>query len=304
MKALSLVIAFFLHTFLPQEAVAEVTTAKGAPDWVICTQESSLNLRDESLTKVIMTAKRFQSVKLRQGFTSVKKTAKIRGKDYVFIPVQVPGFEKKSHEGIGWMAEGWVKPRSSCPGASASAKEEIDRNNEKADHAGHGKSGGIYSSDCCVFPINHEPTREMDEGGRKFGARRLKGQRRHAANDLIGSGDTKVYAIDDGIIVRNPYRFYDVTYALEVKHTGGVIVRYGEIKGTLAGGLKKDMKVTRGQLLGTLQTNTHKSAMLHFELYAGTEKASKALTQKGHGEFWRRDDLMRPTDYLQKWKRR
>jgi murein DD-endopeptidase MepM/ murein hydrolase activator NlpD len=131
-----------------------------------------------------------------------------------------------------------------------------------------------------VFPlsvVDAPIARNYHEAPRKFGSRRDKGRRLHAGCDLYAEPGTAVMAVADGTVVCNPYLFYDGVYALEVKHPGIGIVRYGEIYG--GGGpahtdwlskLKKGDAVTAGQVIGHVGKMGHVAAsMVHFELYSG-----------------------------------
>jgi murein DD-endopeptidase MepM/ murein hydrolase activator NlpD len=57
-----------------------------------------------------------------------------------------------------------------------------------------------------------------------------------------------VLAVEDGKVIRGPYLFYDVVYALEVQHPSG-IVRYGEIS-RAAEGIAAGVAVKAGQVIG------------------------------------------------------
>ena len=148
------------------------------------------------------------------------------------------------------------------------------------------------------FPLNARPRLSYKTGGRYFGAPRTTstgGHRSHAGCDLIVPKGTPIVAVADGEVIRNPYYFYSGTYALEVRHTGGFVVRYGEIS-TAAQGVSAGGSVTRGQVIAFVGKLESGSSMLHFEMYAGT--ASGALTVRGNPPYQRRSDLLDPTPYL------
>ena len=149
----------------------------------------------------------------------------------------------------------------------------------------------------CVFPLAFVPASSYKTGQRYFGARRSKGTRKHAGCDLIAPEGTKIYAVDDGKIVRGPYAFYRGTYAIEVEHAN-FVMRYCEIKST-AKGLERGSQVKRGQEIATVGRMFH-SSMLHLEMYKGT--SSGRLTNRHNPPYQRRDDLVNPTTYLDKWK--
>jgi murein DD-endopeptidase MepM/ murein hydrolase activator NlpD len=104
-----------------------------------------------------------------------------------------------------------------------------------------------------------------------------------------------VLAVEDGTVIRGPYLFYDVVYALEVQHPSG-IVRYGEISHA-AEGIAAGVTVTAGQVLGYVgKMQTVAPSMLHLELFAGTARGP--LTDRNHPPFMRRGDLVDPTAFL------
>lgn len=148
------------------------------------------------------------------------------------------------------------------------------------------------------FPLTARPQLSYKTGGRYFGAPRTTstgGHRSHAGCDLIAPKGTSILAVADGTVIQNPYYFYSGTYALEVRHTGGFVVRYGEIS-TAAPGVSAGQTVTRGQVIAYVGKLDSGSSMLHFEMYAGT--ASGGLTVRSNQPFQRRSDLLDPTPYL------
>jgi murein DD-endopeptidase MepM/ murein hydrolase activator NlpD len=143
-----------------------------------------------------------------------------------------------------------------------------------------------------TFPLDFRPAQSYKNGGREFGARR-SGNRLHAGCDFIAPVGTPVYAIADGEVVQDPYRFYDGTWALEVWH-GSFLARYGEIQQAVPRGIRAGAKVERGQLIGRIGWLIKlKRSMLHFELYSG--QARGALTQVANRPYQRRSDLVDPT---------
>jgi len=177
--------------------------------------------------------------------------------------------------------------------------------------------------------------RNMDftKGSRAFGSKRANTTRIHAGCDLYAPVGSKVYAIDDGVVLHY-YEYYSQTWALVVQH-GDIVVLYGEVqppkdayksisdrpdpahmKGLPNGvgiGAKvyKDQHIAYVGQLRFLSTTTNKRSdyryqMLHFEMYKGTEKGF--LTQRKnthydfvpHGNYQRRKDLLDPTDFLTK----
>jgi len=143
------------------------------------------------------------------------------------------------------------------------------------------------------FPLQRRPSLSYKTGGRYFGAPRSNG-RLHAGCDLIAPAGTEILAVADGVLGAS-YAFYSGTDALEVEHTGGFVVRYGEISG-LAAGLRRGSRVTRGQLIAYVGRLASGSSMLHFELYRGTSSGN--LTVRSNPPYQRRADLLDPTGHL------
>jgi murein DD-endopeptidase MepM/ murein hydrolase activator NlpD len=143
------------------------------------------------------------------------------------------------------------------------------------------------------FPLRRRPSISYKTGGRYFGAPRSDG-RLHAGCDLIAPAGTEIFAVADGVLGAS-YPFYSGTDALEVVHTGGFVVRYGEISG-LASGLRRGSNVTRGQLIAYVGRLASGSSMLHFEMYSGT--GSGGLTVRSNQPYQRRSDLIDPTIHL------
>jgi murein DD-endopeptidase MepM/ murein hydrolase activator NlpD len=148
-----------------------------------------------------------------------------------------------------------------------------------------------------LFPLRQRPKLDYKTPPRSFGCARDKGRRKHAGCDLYASIGTEVLAVEDGEIIQPVYFFYLGTYALEVKHASGIVVRYGEIQKNTPKLWKAGDKVTAGEVLGFVgQLQGLPVAMLHFELFAGT--ATGQLTVRTEGGFQRRSDLMDPTAFL------
>ena len=146
-----------------------------------------------------------------------------------------------------------------------------------------------------VFPQRKRPALDYKSGGREFGARRSGGRRKHAGCDLKAPKGTEILAMADGRVIRGPYAFYGGTFALEVRHANGMVVRYGEIDGKAPKGVRAGADVLRGQVIACVGRLDSGNSMLHLELYAGDQ--SGPLTQPGN-PFMRRADLVDPTPYL------
>ena len=163
-------------------------------------------------------------------------------------------------------------------------------------------SQGVYS-----FPLPIAPTLDFTSGGRRFGAGRDGGARLHAGCDLITPAGTPICAIADGVVRKDPYYFYNGSYALEVTH-GSIVVRYGEIlaMGVIDKGLVllphivTKATVKKGEVIAYVAKMTGGSAMLHFESYSNSALLS-GLTDKSKsgGKYKRRSDLMDPTNLLE-----
>ena len=101
-----------------------------------------------------------------------------------------------------------------------------------------------------------------------------------------------------GQVIRPLYYFYENTYALEVRHAGGFVVRYGEVTGRAGPGVASGRRVSIGQVVGYVGKTSHPKPMLHFEMYSGARTGSLS----GSNKYQRRSDLMNPTQYLLKWQ--
>ena len=146
-----------------------------------------------------------------------------------------------------------------------------------------------------TFPLRSRPSESYKVQPRSFGSPRSNGARKHAGCDLYAAPETEVLAVEDGTVIRGPYLFYDVVYALEVQHACG-IVRYGEIS-HVAEGIAAGVAVKAGQVLAYVgKMKSVAQSMLHFELYAGTDNGP--LTILAHPPFMRRADLQDPTAFL------
>ena len=146
-----------------------------------------------------------------------------------------------------------------------------------------------------IFPLRARPALSYKSGGREFRANRSGGRRKHAACDLIAPKVTEILAMEDGQVIQGPYFFYEGTYALEIKHVSGMVVRYGEISQTVPAGITAGARVSQGQVIARVGQLTSGSSMLHLEIYQGTKTGP--LTKSGN-EFMRSSDLINPTPFL------
>jgi murein DD-endopeptidase MepM/ murein hydrolase activator NlpD len=145
-----------------------------------------------------------------------------------------------------------------------------------------------------TFPLRSRPSLSYSTGGRKFGARRGdEGATLHAACDLIAPKGTEILAVASGVVTRGPYPFFHGTFAIEVDHSV-YTARYCEI-GSAAKGVSVGKTVEEGQVIAFVG-KMFKDSMLHFEMYDNSETGQ--LTQKNKPPYYRREDLMDPTGFL------
>lgn len=156
-----------------------------------------------------------------------------------------------------------------------------------------------------LFPLPFVPEASY-RGGRGFGADRTAVAVRlgtcpgnvlkHGAVDLLAPAGTPVLAMDDGIVLCDPYWFFEGTYAIEIEHPN-FIARYCEIaRNTLVG---KQSNVKAGQVIGYVG-NQPGADMLHLELFSNTKSKGPLTTAKtvANQPYYRRKDLMDPTPIL------
>jgi murein DD-endopeptidase MepM/ murein hydrolase activator NlpD len=265
-------------------------TIRGGMQDIVCISNNILNVRDESLNVRLFSANPGEKVKRFQGWGTNTQDKIIGGISYNFIKVQFPNREA-SDQTIGWVAQRFVKAKSKCPYVNGNIIVR-DSNAVITD---------LDDPNCCEFPTVKKVTHRFNEGMRKFKAGRGGGTRLHAACDLYRHKDEPILSVAPGTVLRNAYYFYQGTYALEVKHSGGFVVRYGEITGKTATGVSSGKTLKMGQRIGYMgKVNSNCCRpMLHFELFSGTETG--ALSTSGN-KFKRRSDLLDPTKYLLKWE--
>lgn len=267
----------------------EVPTLMGLES-VVCTSSSTLNVRNDQLNEVIFKARQGEKVKVFQAWGEDSKETEIDGEKYQFVRVEFAEREE-SDQVIGWVAAEYVKSKEDCPYTNGTV---VQRNSDT-------KISGLDDPKCCEFPTMKKVTHSFTSGMRRFNAGRSKGKRLHAACDLYRYKDEPIIAVAPGTVVRDRYYFYEGTYALEVRHSGGFIVRYGELTGKNVSGVSKNRSVKMGDRLGYIGVVNSGCCrpMLHFELYRGNKKG--ALTTKTN-RYQRRSDLMDPTPYLLRWQ--
>lgn len=260
---------------------------------LVCIKSKTLNVRDESLERVLFKAKKGENVKIFQSWDGEEMSKVIRGEKYSFIKVKFSQREE-GDQNIGYVASSFIKAEENCP----HLRREGRRENREI------QISGLDDENCCQFPTAQNPTHSYLTGMRRFGAHRSSGERRHAACDLYRYENEPIKAVAPGIVLRNLYYFYQGTYALEVRHSGGFIARYGEMTSFRQRGVRRNRPVRMGQRLGKMgKVNSNCCRpMLHFELYRGTESGSLSVT--GRRPYRRRGDLLDPTDYLERWERK
>ena len=268
----------------------EVPVLKGVNN-VVCISGSTLNVRDESLDNVLFTARKGEKIKVFQGWGDNEKETVIGGKTHKFVRVEFAEREE-SDQVIGWVSDEFINTEEECAYTNGSV---IERDSSTT-------ISGIDDPKCCEFPTVKKVTHSFTSGMRRFKAGRSGGKRLHAACDLYRYKDEPIMAVAPGSVVRDRYYFYQGTYALEVRHSGGFVVRYGELTGKNVSGVSKGRSVKMGDRLGYIGVVNSGCCrpMLHFELYSG--KKSGSLSQPKANRFQRRSDLMDPTPYLLKWQ--
>lgn len=281
------------------DAAARASNIQGSMQNVVCLDSSTLNVRSSNLKKVLYSVKKYEKVKMFQGWGNNAQVKNINGKKHTFVKVQFPSREEKNQDSTGWIAKGFIKPASQCAGAVKEEKK-IAEKVEREQPSSRQSVNGLDDPNCCEFPLARHPDRSITAPGMwNFGWRRSGGARTHAACDMYQSKGDPVLAVAPGTVVRDLYYFYQNTYALEVRHNGGFVVRYGEVLGRKAANISGGRRVNQGQVVGYVGKTSHPNPMLHFEMYKGTAQGS--LSNRGN-KFQRRSDLMNPTQHLVKWE--
>lgn len=308
-------------------SVARRRVAPKTIEQIVCIKAgSNLSVRSENLRRVLFTVESGSALKVFQGWGDNKRVKRIRGRNYTFVKVQVTESGK-----IGWVATNFIQERSKCGGSTPGAGKKDDQDDSKDDGQDDAKDddnsvvpqppkkedkqddedkgpvkkpsqgeaiSGLGDSICCEFPLNNRPTDSYMSGMRRFGANRGGGSRVHAAADLYRHRGDDLVAVANGTVIRSLYYFYQSTYALEVKHQGGFVVRYGETTGKVPRGITGGKKVGMGDTVAYMGKTDCCTPMLHFELYSGNAKGGL----NGGGPYRRRSDLMNPSKYLLKWE--
>jgi hypothetical protein len=276
----------------PAPKTEDFTTSQVSIESQVCVPTRTLNVRTESLNEVVFRAKGKEKVKIFQSWDGEQTKLKtIDGVEYTFVKVEFPDREETDQR-EGWIAEKFISPLGQCKYDKVERERGIPVDTQIT---------GLDDPKCCEFPTVKKPTHSYTSGMRMFGARRGGGKRTHAACDLYRYKNEPALSVAPGKVIRGLYYFYQGTYAIEVKHSGGFVVRYGELTGKKAAGVAQGKTVKMGQKLGFIgKVNSNCCRpMLHFELYRGNKKGS--LSTSGT-KYQRRSDLMNPTKYLLKWE--
>ncbi len=276
----------------PAARVEKPAVIKGELLYVVCSDDGGVRVRGNDMKAVIFNANPLETLKPFQGWGENKKSVNVGGEKLSFVRVQFDSSENRSTN-IGWIAEQFVKLRSQCPSAVAADKFQ----------GSSVQVASLTAGNCCHFPITHQPFMSYTTGERQFGALR-GGGRIHAASDLYGKFNEPILAVAPGKVVRGLYEFYNSTYALDVKHSAGFVVRYGEISGKRNSTSSTGANVKMGQsiaFMGQLVPRV-RNPMLHFELYRGNQNGALNVGQSRKNGFGRRTDLINPTKFLQRWE--
>ena len=278
----------------------DVTTQNGT-DTIICTQEDYINVRNKKLTQVIFTASPNERIKVFQGWGRNEIEGEVDGKTYTYKKVEFIDKEDRNKK-IGYVVSTYVKAKSDCHNeySNTNAGTKLTLIPEDTSFT------GLNDKNCCNFPTMKKVTTKFNEGMRRFGGARDGGARAHAAVDLYRYVNEPIFSVAPGVVISNLYYFYQGTFALEVLHSGGFVVRYGELTGEFVNDATKGKQVKMGDRLGYIgKVNSNCcSPMVHFELFSGELRGP--LTQSGAGVdgklYNRRRDLVNPTSYMLKWQ--
>lgn len=300
---------YFMGTFIIA-TLSGIGATSMASDQVLCVPQENVAVYDDTMTLIVTLADRFEEVKVFQSWLpfsqDFRKVVFFNGRLVTFIKIQLANQdEEDAEESIGWVREVDVKAKSDCkeykkPQVTAPAiDDEVPATPEDGTNL-----KGLADPNCCHFPLATTAKASYLEGAGMFGADRSKGKRKHAACDLYHRNAEPVLSVASGKIVRDRYYFYQGTYAIEVEHQGGFIVRYGEISGKRPPKTKGGTDVAAGDVVGYIKRVNSNccSPMLHFELFRGNGKGP--LTTKANRGYQRRSDLLNPTKYLQLWEGR
>lgn len=282
-----------------------------AEEQVLCIATKNVLVYEADLKGIVFSGERFEAVAPFQGWGENSKVTKVGGKKVTYVRVQFTDREEEDADNdIGWVKSTDVKAKSECAGY-IEPKDKDEGENKVVTAAVESDDKSVVSdlndADCCRFPLATSAQADYTTGMRRFGYSRSGGARKHAAADLYHRQLEPVYAVADGVILRDREAFYGGTSATEIRHSGGFIGRYGELAFNSEKKIDLDngTQVKAGQLIGYMKATRARKGfnhpMLHFELYKGS--ATGDLTQPDSKlGYKRRSDLVNPTPYLQKWE--
>lgn len=257
---------------------------------VICSENATVPVYNNNHSLLLFDAANGEAVVPFQSFEGLaaKEQQDSFGSKKIYQKVK---FLDREENNVGWILRKYIQLTSECPFIEIPTEEEDNTSQDNQSY---------------IFPIVKQPTHPYDSGMRRFGARRSGGSRLHAANDLYRKRHDAVVAVQGGTIIRSLYPFYEGTYAIEVKHDSGKVVRYGEISAKRPPGriLNVGTRVSKKDIVGFIgRLNSGCcNPMLHFELYSG--KATGRLSDSSSGtKFKRRWDLLNPTNFLKDWEK-
>ncbi len=272
-----------------EEVLVEDVVANTTLDQVVCIGTRFLNVRNRELDEVLFKARNGERIKVFQSWSGDDtQEAMINGTNYNFKRVEF-GERESADQKVGFVASAFIKNADDCPylnGRNSPRLNPVDT------------ISGLDDPNCCDFPTAAKPTHSYTSGMRKFSHNR-SGGRLHAACDLYRYKNEPIRSVAPGKVLRDLYEFYEGTFALEVRHSGGFVVRYGEMTGKVL--QRRNSIVNMGESVGKMgKVNSGCCRpMLHFELYSG-EKSGPLKSKTGR--YKRRSDLMNPTPYLLKWQ--
>ncbi len=269
-----------------------------AEEMILCISSSHAPVLEDNMKITAFSGIKNERLALFQGWGQNEKIIQESGAEVKYVKAQFP--ERDADNNIGWVKQSYIKSASQCATykASPSVTEVVAVTNMTS-------GVGLQDANCCRFPLASSAKAAYTQGQRQFGWRRDGGVRKHAGSDLYHRDYEPVYAVADGVILRDREGFYGGTMATEILHTGGFTARYAEIASHHLKPVQLGKTVKAGQLIGYIRTVKLKgrylaNSMLHFELYSG--KAKGSLTVKAALPHQRRSDLLNPAPYLQKWE--
>lgn len=159
-----------------------VQAVQGTMEYVVCTRSDQLNVRDESLAKVLFQVHALERAKPVQSFGTDEIQKTINGKTYSFIKVQFP--ERSTGSDTGFVADDFIKLKSECGGQTPPVTEP-------------------NASPGWTFPTNKRASLSYKTGMRRFQASRSGGTRWHAACDIYRVQGEDAVSVSGGQVIRD-----------------------------------------------------------------------------------------------------